>query len=242
MSRRGHAVLAFNSVAGTLFRHSANAARRSHAAGAFLPCGGMRKHAHACASSSVVAKNGEPELATAATNTTTVVAASATKPLRRGDIVDVRVRALDYGGGGVAELADADEHDHTDANLRVHTPKGALPGDRVRVILTKVRRPRLSEATSEFPALGIAGVGAASVPLGPVPIAEAHFIERTERSPDAFFPLAPILEMPTSVGGAAVAVLQWIWPTPIKSRRSRDRLRNYSKTSKAVLYQLSTLS
>lgn len=65
---------------------------------------------------------------------------NARRRLRKGDVVDLKIAKLAYGGGAVGFI-QADDHVATeDVGMPVYAPKGACPGDVIRCMIKRVRR------------------------------------------------------------------------------------------------------
>lgn len=62
------------------------------------------------------------------------------RPLRKGDMIDVTITRIGYGGSSVGQITSAPFIRPTDFDLPVYAPKGACPGDVVRCFVTRVRR------------------------------------------------------------------------------------------------------
>lgn len=106
-------------------------------------------------------------------------ARAAVRPLRKNDEVDVRIESLAYGGAGVGRLAPAPGRDSADDGMLVYTPRGAAPGDLVRVKVKRVRRkpPQEQGIRATMGELDRASKGSG--------YAETLFVERVEVSDDA---------------------------------------------------------
>lgn len=108
-------------------------------------------------------------------------AGAARKGVRKGDVIDVQIDSLGFGGVGVARLSSDSSTNWDDEDMIVYTPKGVLPGDKVRVKAKKVRRRAKSiddsSAQRAMSALERAARGHSYI--------EAAIVERTDRSPRA---------------------------------------------------------
>ena len=71
----------------------------------------------------------------------------ASRSLKRGDIVDVVVNGIAYGGTAVGTLSSSTEVSNHSLDIAVSAPKGACPGD---VIRCKVKKIRKNKRTSEM--------------------------------------------------------------------------------------------
>lgn len=129
------------------------------------------------------------------------------RTVRRGDILDVRIESLDYGGTGVGAVSASPNGAEENVGLTVLTPKGAAPGDIVRVAVRKIRRTTRPVSDSDeasgngqaMPAEVVSsqnGKNAAGEAksrtaknTGPfISHVEGQFMERLRKSPDAVAP------------------------------------------------------
>jgi 23S rRNA (uracil1939-C5)-methyltransferase len=137
-------------------------------------------------------------------------------PLRRNDLLDVRIESIAYGGAGVAHVPPAPGlRDPADDGMLVFTPKGAAPGDLVRVAVVKVRRrpPQLAPPPGEVATdvADSAGRPAATtrqtmnamdrLARGRAYV-QVEFEERLDRSPDSVEPRCKHFGVPSLGGGS----------------------------------------
>lgn len=96
--------------------------------------------------------------------------------------MDVRIESLAYGGRGVGRVPAEEGRAPGEAGMLVYCPKGASPGDVVRLLVKKVRRkpPKDFNSRQSMGELDRAACGMSYV--------EALFVERLEVSPDAVQP------------------------------------------------------
>jgi predicted RNA-binding protein with TRAM domain len=137
-------------------------------------------------------------------------------PLRRNDILDVRIESLAYGGAGVARIPSAPGvRDPADDGMLIFTPKGAAPGDLVRVVVVKVRRypPQLAPPPGQEPPVQVEGSSRAVTTTRQTmnamdrnargrAYAEVEFVERLEKSPDSIEPPCKHFGVPSLGGGS----------------------------------------
>lgn len=108
-------------------------------------------------------------------------AAPTPRRLRKGDTIELTISKVAYGGGAVGLVQGGPDVNEDDVGMPVYAPKGAVPGDVVRCMLTKVRRRK-----PDYPAPTVRQtLSLVQLSAGSRSYAEAHFIMRLSVSPNA---------------------------------------------------------